>query len=186
MTQNKSNAFLEHYHPSPIKFDLTTGGGKSFSVFQSQNKQIHLTSTQFKKVIEAINAFYIETLLESGNIVVLPNGLGKIMIQKNKRRVRKDKNGNPYLKAPVNWAESYKQGKVVHHLNESTNGFTYRYLWFKSGAWLEHHPIWCMTMTGYAKKALLDKLNTKEKDYQGLYKELNSARTNRVIKRLLQ
>jgi hypothetical protein len=172
------------YRPKPIKYNIVTGSREMFKLFKEEHPQVNIDSKKYKEVIEALNLYYLNHILETGNVVILPHGLGKIMIQKNKRRLRPTKDGkSTYLKAPVNWKETQKQGKIIYYLNENTDGFTYRYLWFKKGAYINHNSIWCMIMTMQAKKMLKNRVDCEEKDYKNLYRELSSRSTNWIIKK---
>lgn len=169
-----------------VKYDVITSSKQIHKEFSLQNPQLKVDPKSYRKAIEEINTFYMNRILETGNMVILPNGLGKMLIQKNKRRYKLNKDGTKmYLKAPVNWKETLEQGKVIYHLNESTDGYTYRWQWIKRSAYIQRSTIWSLNMTMYAKKLLKAKIEDKEKDYKNLYKELSSKNQNIVVKKLM-
>lgn len=173
------------YIPRTLKWDVVTNSREMFKLFKEQNPQVNIDSKQYKEIINSLNLYYLEYILDTGNIAILPYGLGKMMIQKNKRKLRRTKDGSSvYMSAPVNWNETKKQGKVIYHLNESTDGFAYRYHWFKNASYMSHNMIWSMVMTTQAKKMLKNRIDCEEKDYKNLYRELASRSVNKVIKRL--
>jgi len=181
--QNKRYEGLsEVYRPNPLSYDIVTGSVAMFKEFKKQNPQLNIDNKQYKQVIEQINLYYIKHLLDTGNMVFIPNGLGKMMIQKNQRKLKPTKDGSSkYLRAPINWPESYKQGKIIYYLNESTDGFTYRYLWLKKASYIEKSSMWLLVMTKEAKRLLKERIESTEKDYKSLYKELLSKKTNIFI-----
>lgn len=186
-TQSNTETTSTFYRPKPLKYNVVTGSREMFKLFKEQHPQINIDSKKYKEIIEALNLYYLDHMLETGNIVVLPYGMGKMMIQKNKRKLRPTKDGkSTYLKAPVNWKETQKQGKIVYYLNESTDGYTYRYLWLKNGSYINHNSIWCMVMTMQAKKMLKNRVDCQERDYKNLYRELLSKATNWRIKKLMK
>jgi len=181
--QNKRYEGLsEVYRPNPLSYDIVTGSVAMFKEFKKLNPQLNIDNKQYKQVIEQINLYYIKHLLDTGNMVFIPNGLGKMMIQKNQRKLKPTKDGSSkYLRAPINWPESYKQGKIIYYLNESTDGFTYRYLWLKKASYIEKSSMWLLVMTKEAKRLLKERIESTEKDYKSLYKELLSKKTNIFI-----
>ena len=181
--QNKRYEGLsEVYRPNPLSYDIVTGSVAMFKEFKKLNPQLNIDNKQYKQVIEQINLYYIKHLLDTGNMVFIPNGLGKMMIQKNQRKLKPTKDGSSkYLRAPINWPESYKQGKIIYYLNESTDGFTYRYLWLKKASYIEKSSMWLLVMTKEAKRLLKERIENTEKDYKSLYKELLSKKANMFI-----
>lgn len=177
----------ERYRPKVLGYDVVTGSKAVFKEFAKTNPQLNIDNKQYKQIIEEINLYYIDHILETGNMIFIPNGLGKMIIQKNKRRLKPTKDGtSKYFKAPINWPESYKQGKLVYYLNESTDGFTYRYQWHKKASYIEKSPIWSLVMTREAKRLLKERIENSEKDYKSLYRELLSKKANTFINKLLK
>lgn len=188
-TQHSSSyeGLKKAYIPKPLSYDITTGSSAMFKLFKEQNPQLNIDSKQYKQIIEQINLYYINHILETGNMVFLPNGLGKMMIQKNKRKFKPTKDGkSKYLRAPINWAESYNQGKIIYYLNENTDGYTYRYQWLKKSSYIEKNAIWTLVMTKEAKRMLKERIESQERDYKNLYRELLSRRTNLLIDKLMK
>jgi hypothetical protein len=170
--------------PNPLSYDIITGSSAMFKLFKERNPQINIDSKKYKEIIEEINLYYISHILNTGNMVFLPNGLGKMIIQKNKRSFKPSKDGkSKYLNAPINWPESYKQGKIIYYLNENTDGYTYRYYWLKSASYLEKQSIWVMAMTKEAKRLLKERIESNERDYKNLYKELPSKKRTIMIQK---
>lgn len=169
----------------PLPCDMLTGSKKMYDVFKEQNPKIQIDFRTYKNIIEEINIYYLNHILETGNMVFLPNGLGKMVIQKNKRyfKLTKDKKSK-YLKAPVNWAESQKQNKIIYYLNENTDGYTYRFSWLKRASYINPCSIWSLVMTKFAKNLLKERIESSEKDYRTLYKELLPARANMALAKL--
>lgn len=174
----------ERVNPVPNYYDIVTGSTKIYKEFCQRNSKINIDYKQYRSIIEAINLYYVDQLLDTGDMVCIPSGLGKIMIQKNKRRVKPTKDGTgTHLKAPINWGETYKQGKIIYFLNEGSDGYAYRYMWVKAGSYIRNYQLWVMVMTKEAKKRLKQRIESKERSYKDLYRELRSSKTNRVIKR---
>lgn len=183
---NSYEGLKKAYIPKPLSYDIITGSSTMFKLFKELNPKLNIDSKQYKQIIEQINLYYINHILDTGNIVFLPNGLGKMMIQKNKRKFKftKDRKSK-YLRAPINWPESYKQGKIIYYLNENTDGYTYRYYWFKKASYIEKNTIWTVVMTKEAKKLLKERIDSKERDYKNLYRELQSTRASIIINKLM-
>ena len=178
------NSFLPEKKPHSLKYDLVTSSRKMFNKFKDLYPAAGVTYQQYRQIIEALNMYYLEYVLETGDIAILPHGMGKIMVEKQKARLRKSKNsGIYYMQAPVDWNKSNKEGKIVYFLNEETGGFTYRYTWFNKASYIKHSPLYFMIMTQQAKKMLKSRIEYTEKNYQALYKDLLTASKNRLFKK---
>ena len=129
---------------------------------------------QFKKISDAINNYYIDYLL-TGRGVILPNGMGKLVVKKNKRVARLVE-GKVKMYASVNWQESKKQGKKIFYMNDETDGYTYGYVWLKTLAYLKYPGTRILTATRDAKHKLRDKILENKKNGIDSFSERNPYR----------
>jgi len=92
----------------------------------------------FRKICNDYNKFCYESLLE-GKEVLLPFGLGKLLITKNE--INWD---NP----PINWKETRKAGKLIYHTNMDTYNLVMSFKWISSnhvlrnGRYYSFKPTW--------------------------------------------
>lgn len=169
-----------------VKYEVFTSSNIVYKQFKEKNPETKLTSSEFKNIINEINTFYIDYILDSGHMVFLPNGMGKMCISKNRRRMGYKKDGvTKVLKAPINYAETKKQGKTIYYMNEHTDGFSYKYTWLKKASYIDHCAMWKMRMTHFAKAKLKDRIESTERDYKNMYRVVNSGSYNRYIKKML-
>jgi len=116
-----------------------------------------VTNVLFRKICNDYNQFCYESLLE-GKEVLLPFGLGKILIVKNK--INWD---NP----PVDWKNTKKEGSLVYHTNMETSNFVFKFKWWsqnhvlRNGRYYSFKPTWTNRRT-----ASKDFVKNKGKKYR--------------------
>lgn len=116
--------------------DVSTGNKKAFTTFmytecKSRNHNIGYNFHDYEAVIHTLNEFYIDHMLTTGNLVILPNNLGKLGVKKFKRAIQLKPDGT--LNLAVDWGESNKLGSIVYHTNDHTDGNSFRFVWIKNG-----------------------------------------------------
>lgn len=88
----------------------------------------------FAKILRDFNKELSRVILEESEIINLPFRLGKLYITKTKQWYSKPEWSKIPLNLPIDWKTSKEIGKRVYHLNEHTNGYIYRWRWYKRGA----------------------------------------------------
>lgn len=156
-------------------YDVITSGKHMFNEFCRQFPSVDITYDQYKMIIEGINEYYRGHMLETGHIVFLPYGNGKMMVQKNKIKTKVIQ-GKPTLKAAVDWGASNKAGKIIYHLNDHSDKYTYRYMWFSASSYIQPYNIWKMVMSDESKNKLKEYVK-EESGYKDVYRECYSKST---------
>lgn len=82
----------------------------------------------YVKIVSSYNKKIIQRLYD-GFIVTLPYRLGTVQIIKKKMYFASQIN----KKRGINWGDTNKYGKVIHHLNEHSDGYKYLFYWNKKG-----------------------------------------------------
>ena len=161
----------------PRKRDLQTDSRKCYDKFIERHPQYkgRVSFQEYRKSIHSINTYYRNFLLNTGSMMHIPNGLGNMIIQRNKRKTHIDpETGKLVVKAPIDWIKSKAEGKYIYILNAETGGYTFRYRWFNKDCRIPHSNIWEMIMTKESKNALRDKIIDPEGNYQSLYKDFSA------------
>lgn len=121
------------------KIDFRTAGKAAYLLFKQQHPHEDVSFKQYRDILLMFNTLLVEHILSTGSRVRLPHGLGEISIAKYTPRRYKtftDKAGNlatiPGL--PINWQKTREHKKIIYHLNAHTDGYKFRWKWFKSRA----------------------------------------------------
>jgi hypothetical protein len=121
------------------RIDFRSTSKAAYADFKKQYPSEELSFPEFKKILLLFNSLLVDYILETGDRLKLPFGLGEISVAKYKPRRTKtfqDKTGAtvtiPGL--PINWQKTRQQGKIIYHLNSHTDGHKYRWKWFRTKA----------------------------------------------------
>lgn len=117
--------------------NISTGNWKAFRIFcerysPTSNYNIRYNLNDYQSVIKTLNEFYINYALQTGDLIILPNGLGKFGVRKFKRALKIKADGRPNL--AVDWGNYTKTGNITYHTNEHTDGNSFRWVWIKNGS----------------------------------------------------
>jgi hypothetical protein len=85
------------------------------------------TIHDYKAVIIALNEFYANYAMDTGNLILLPSNLGKFGIIKfTKIKIQKP---DGTFNLPVDRQASKLAGKTIYHTNDHTDGNHFRWFW---------------------------------------------------------
>lgn len=112
----------------------------TYEVFCEKNKDITITYKQYKQIILTWNDFFMKHLLETGDKLKLPFGLGPVAI--NKCRRAKYKFGTKELNLSIDWKKSKEEGKRIYHMNYHSDGFSFHWAWFPKESHIKFPEIW--------------------------------------------
>lgn len=121
------------------KIDFRSSSKAAYLAFKARYPREELSFTDYKKILLHFNSLLVEHILQTGEKVKLPFGLGELSVAKYKPRREKtfmDKSGQlttiPGL--PINWEKTRQHGKIIYHMNSHTDGHKYRWKWFRTKA----------------------------------------------------
>lgn len=99
--------------------------------------------------------------LYDGFKVSLPYNLGQLQIVKKKMYFKSQLN----KRKGIDWAATNKYGKVIHHLNEHTDGYKYLYYWDRKISRVSNCKSYRFVPTRTLKRTLAKLIKTDNKDY---------------------
>lgn len=153
---------------------------KEYQKFCEQHPKTKITFKQFKDIIYLWNSNLMNYVLETGEKVKIPYGFGGLSINKKKtKRYFEDNNtGKKHCILPVDWKRTKEEGKKIYLLNNHTDGYRYKWFWFKKEARMKFSEIWCFKPSRSNSLALNKYLTVKkEKDYPNIYLEWYKGRS---------
>jgi hypothetical protein len=126
---------------------------------------------KFAKVLKTWNCKLMDYVIDTGELVKLPHGIGPITINKRKRDTfRLDKDGNKVYNYAIDFKKSKEAGKRIYHLNYHTEGYSFSWSWFPGLSYIKCSSIWSFKASRrYARKLahiLLDPASNKKDIYQ--------------------
>lgn len=142
--------------------------------FCKQNPQIRITAQQYFSVIRTYNNMFRDYILETGEKVKMPWGIGYFSINKKKtRKYGTNKNtGERVLALPIDWKKTRAAGKRIFNFNYHTDGYKFRWLWFNDSAYFLKSDIWNFKASRESSRSLADYLlRKKDVNYADIYQE---------------
>lgn len=163
----------QKYKGGRPKVDFRTASKENYEKFKQLHPGIDITFKQFEAIIRTWNILFMTYLCETGSKVKLPYGFGPLAVNKKKtQRTYKDKEGNEHIILPVDWNETRKNGgKKVYMFNHHTEGYRFKWFWFKNESKLKITDIWCFKPSKKSSQLITTYCNNTEKPYYQLYRE---------------
>jgi len=132
-----------------------------------------ISFNDFRRIIYTANQKIVDYLLETGEIIKMPFGLGTLIINKYKPvKERLTAAGNIVSNYSIDWKETNAQGKYVYHLNPHTEGYKYYFMWDWHIARIKCAFIWKFEMCRMHSRKLTAMLQERGAEYKNIYKEI--------------
>ncbi len=114
--------------------DVVTTNAKSYTKFKELYPGFSRNETRnnihdYKAVLIALNEFYVNYMIETGNLIILPQRLGKLGIRKFKKPRIQKPDGTFNMPLDMNILKT--TGQRVYHTNDHTDGNSFQWLWLK-------------------------------------------------------
>ncbi len=153
-------------------FDWRTASREAYNNFLKANPKVELSFENYKCIIYTYNQKLADYLLETGEPIKLPFGLGTIVINKYKPKTsRISASGKEIPNYSINWQETKKIGKYIYYLNAHTEGYKYYFMWNYGKAKMKCAYIWKYEMARVHSRQLKTNLKTPNAEYKNIYKE---------------
>lgn len=117
-----------------VKNDWRSASVENYKDFCSKNPDIKLSIDEWRKIVYEFNTLLIEHVLETGDRVALPAGLGSISVMKKKRKKVLKFGDTEKVNLPIDWKKTKEKGKTIYNFNFHTEGYFFGWKWFKSTA----------------------------------------------------
>jgi hypothetical protein len=155
--------------PRPV-LDFRSGSKENYIDFCKKNVTILLSYKQWVSIVYGFNELFREYVLETGERVKLPFGIGEFSIIKKKRVKRKEVNGREIINLPIDWQKTKEKGKYIYNFNFHTEGYFFGWRWHKCTARFTQADLWYFKPCRNTSRLLAHYLKTDNK-YQYLYNE---------------
>lgn len=135
---------------------------KKFKTKYSGNTELIVDRKTYSAIINDMFEMITNRILDEGINLKLPCSLGYIGIKKRKMNFAALEQ---YKTFKVDMKASQLHNRLVYHLNEHSNNYSYRWYWDKSGCKLPNKKIYKFSANLQNKRKLAQKILTKERDY---------------------
>lgn len=120
-----------------------------------------ISYTLYKDIVSLYNKRLAKRVLE-GTPVLFPYRLGELQVVKKKMYYKTQKN----KRLGIDWKNTVKYGKVIHHINEHSDGYKYLFFWNrKHKGVIKNIKSYKLIPTRTLKRELAGKIIKDKKDY---------------------
>lgn len=125
------------------KYQYRTTSREVYGRFCAKHPNIHLTYAEWCNIIYTFNYAFRDHALETGFKARFPFGFGDFCVTKFKpKKFKLNNKGEEVIGLPVDWKKTREAGKKIYHMNFSTEGFKFRWLWDASTARFPKADVW--------------------------------------------
>ena len=152
--------------------EFRTASKENYKNFCEQHPSISISFKDFIKIIKTYNQNLINHLIETGDKVKLPYGIGDLRIVKYKPiKTKITKSGKELPNYTIDWIETKKAGKYIYYLNDHTEGYKYLFMWKWASSRLKHAEIWSFKASRIHSRRLGALLKKPNSHYRDVYVE---------------
>lgn len=153
-----------------VKIDWRSSSKDNYKRFCKKYPTISPSFDQWRNVLFTFNDLIRSHILETGELVTFPYGIGAFSINKKKRRRFITVDGREKINLPIDWKKTKEKGKVIYNMNYHTEGYFFGWMWFKKTSRLRNIDLWFFKPSRTTSRMLSHYLKTDDK-YQHLYRE---------------
>lgn len=157
--------------------DYRSASKEMYEKFIKENPTLKITFKQYQTIIRTWNKKFAIHCLETGDKIMFPFGFGPIAINRKKtERYFTDKNGVKHIILPVNWKATLDdvenpEHKKVYIFNHHTEGYRFKWYWFKDESKLRISDVWAFQPAKELKQLLTKYLTDPTIKYYLKYRE---------------
>lgn len=152
-----------------VSVDWRSCSKDNYISFKKAYPDIKITFDQWKNILYTFNEDFKTYILETGEKGKLPGGIGDFSINKKKRKQKiTTPDGREFINLPIDWKKTREKGKRIYNFNFHTEGYNFRWIWFKKTARFKNSDLWWFKPSRTTSRLLSHYLKTDTK-YQHKY-----------------
>ena len=155
---------------SRVSVEWRSTSKENYIDFCKTHPSITISFTDWKNILYMYSEWFKDYILETGEKVKLPNGLGEFGILKKKRMPSNPEKERKVKNLPIDWPKTRLKGKYIYFLNYETEGFTFKWMWNRRPATFKYTRLWYFKPSRASSRLLAHYLKVDPK-YQHLYSE---------------
>lgn len=154
-----------------VRVSYRTGSKEAYNKFCAANPTVTLTFKKWQSILYTYNHLFRDHILETGDKIKLPWGLGAFTVSKKKSKKFIVIDGKEYINMPIDWVKTKKAGKFIYHLNAHTDGFRYKWIWSSYDARFHQKDIWVFKPSRVSSRKLAEYIKRPNSSYSQIYRE---------------
>jgi hypothetical protein len=129
----------------------------------------YISFEEYRNICKDYYKQIISEIIDNSRNIKLPFRMGYIYVGKKKPAILKGSQNTP-RKYPLNttgidWKETKRLGKWVHHINDHTGGFKYRFIWSKIECMIVNREFYRLVLSRSNKRYLAKVIKSGNRDY---------------------
>lgn len=154
-----------------VKVDWSSGSPKNFKDFKKTHPEVDISSIEWRAVLYDFNEGCRDHVLETGDVIKLPERCGLFTITKVKTRTsRINKEGKEVSCLPIDWKKTKEKGRYIYQFNRHTEGFYFRWKWFRTSSTIKNADLWYFKPSRVTSRLVAHYVKSDDK-YQHIYKQ---------------
>lgn len=125
-----------------LAVNYRTESTENYKRFCKEHPEINIARDEWKSILYTYTELFREYLLETGEKAKLPAGWGTFAVEKKKRKKIVQIDGIDRINLPIDWAKSKAKHKRIYHLNYHSEGYTFKWRWFRETSKFRHSKMW--------------------------------------------
>lgn len=150
------------------KIGYRTTSKEVYLKFKEEHPDMDISYDKFKEIVYGFAYEMRDIILETGEKLSLPFGLGELSI--NKKKTRRFNKYNKII-LPVDWVATKKAGKKVYNFNHHTEGYKFKWIWFRQKTRFPMSRLWAFKPARKTSRKLAEYLKQPNSQYQFIYRE---------------
>jgi hypothetical protein len=152
------------------RVDYRSANKNNYKDFCKNHPNISIFFDEWVSVIYGFNNLFREHILETGERMKLPAGLGDFSIKKKKQKKTIVKDGRTYITLSRDWVKTMERGKAIYNFNYHTEGYSFHWIWFRKSGIIKHRDLWYFKPCRSTSRMLCHYLKINN-EYQHKYRE---------------
>ena len=153
------------------KVEYRSAQKSTYDKFCKENSDIVISFKDWEKIIYTYNHLLRDYILDTGEKVKLPCGLGALAISSKKTKKYLNHRGVERVNLHVDWKKSRGTGKRIYHLNNHTDGRNFKWLWFPEDANFYQSSVWSFKPCRVASRKITEYIEKDTKRCLEIYKQ---------------
>lgn len=150
------------------KVAYSTTSRATYKLFRKDNPNMNISYDKFRKILYAFSYGIRDGVIETGDKISIPFGMGELSI--NKKKTRRLNKFNKII-LPVDWVETKKHGRRIYNFNEHTEGYKFKWMWFRQRTRFPVSQLWMFKPSRKTSRKLAECLKEPNSQYQYIYRE---------------
>lgn len=156
--------------PRPVR-EWRSASRENYKEFKKSHPKTSITFTDFHNIIYTWNGLFMKEVMETGEKIKIPHGMGPICITKYRPKSYIDKDGNIKINLAVDWVKTREEGKVIYNLNHHSDGYKYYFNWAAQDSYLKAPKMWSLKVARKHSRKLASIIKDASSNLKDKYKQ---------------